>query len=145
MKMFVALDDRVWAEDSAMVPAAETVIFAIDGTEYEIDLAEANAAKLRGALSEWLPYARKVSRQRKEQPALEAAPAEGIPRYGRVLLHHAVGKQMRQYWKGCREWCEERGYPTKTDGGNYYISADHVEEYERYLDDADRLRIARAG
>jgi hypothetical protein len=144
--MFVALDDRVWAEDSAMVPAAETVIFAIDGTEYEIDLAEANAAKLRGALSEWLPYARKVNRQRREQPVLEAAPAEGVRRYGRVVLsHYAAAGNGRKYWKGVREWCQERGYPVTTGEGDRYIQVGHVEEYERYLDEMDRARIARAG
>ena len=41
--------------------AAETVSFALDGTSYEIDLNEGNAAALREALSGYVGHARKVS------------------------------------------------------------------------------------
>lgn len=41
--------------------ATETVAFGLDGTSYEIDLNEANAAALREALAGYVGHARKVS------------------------------------------------------------------------------------
>ena len=40
--------------------ASETVSFALDGVSYEIDVSEANAAKLRDALAPWVGHARRV-------------------------------------------------------------------------------------
>jgi predicted N-formylglutamate amidohydrolase len=40
--------------------AEETVLFAIDGTNYEIDLSRRNAARLRDLLNGYTPYARAV-------------------------------------------------------------------------------------
>jgi nucleoid-associated protein Lsr2 len=45
--------------------ADETVSFALDGTEYEIDLSTKNAASLRDAISPWLGHARKTGGRRK--------------------------------------------------------------------------------
>src|SRR4030095_12594328 len=42
--------------------ADETVSFALDGTSYEIDLAEKNAKEMRDALSRYVSAARKVGR-----------------------------------------------------------------------------------
>jgi hypothetical protein len=47
--------------------ADETVSFALDGTSYEIDLNEKNAAKLRDALSGYIGHARRVSTTRKRK------------------------------------------------------------------------------
>jgi hypothetical protein len=41
--------------------ASETVTFGLDGTSYEIDLNDKNAAALRDALATYLGHARKVS------------------------------------------------------------------------------------
>lgn len=41
--------------------ADETVTFGLDGTTYEIDLTDGNAAALREALSGYVGHARKVS------------------------------------------------------------------------------------
>ncbi len=41
--------------------ADETVTFGLDGTTYEIDLTDANAAALREALSGYVGHARKVT------------------------------------------------------------------------------------
>lgn len=41
--------------------ATQTVTFALDGTNYEIDLNDANADKLRGALAPFVGHGRKVS------------------------------------------------------------------------------------
>lgn len=45
--------------------ADETVSFALDGAEYEIDLSSANADGLRDALAPWLAHARKTGGRRK--------------------------------------------------------------------------------
>jgi Lsr2 len=45
--------------------ADETVSFALDGAEYEIDLSSKNAAGLRDALAPWLARARKTGGRRK--------------------------------------------------------------------------------
>jgi len=41
--------------------ASETVTFGLDGTSYEIDLNDKNAASLRDALAAYVGHARKVS------------------------------------------------------------------------------------
>jgi len=42
--------------------ASETVSFGLDGTEYEIDLNEANATALRESFADFIPAARKVAK-----------------------------------------------------------------------------------
>ena len=42
--------------------ADETVSFSLDGTSYEIDLAEKNAKEMRDALARYVSAARKVGR-----------------------------------------------------------------------------------
>lgn len=53
--------------------AAETVAFTLDGTAYEIDLSEKNAAKIRKGLDPYVSAARRVSRngtaRRRSTPA----------------------------------------------------------------------------
>ena len=56
--------------------ADETVSFALDGAEYEIDLSSTNAAELRGALAPWLGHARKVGGRKRTRSA-RAAGSEG--------------------------------------------------------------------
>ena len=45
--------------------ADETVSFALDGAEYEIDLSSKNANGLREALAPWVAHARKIGGRRK--------------------------------------------------------------------------------
>jgi hypothetical protein len=47
--------------------ATETVSFGLDGTSYEIDLSDKNAAQLRDALSGYVGHARKVTSSRKRK------------------------------------------------------------------------------
>jgi|SRR3954453_2415205 hypothetical protein len=51
----------VRVDDLTGNPADTTVTFAIDHTEYEIDLSENNAGELREAFSRYVQAARKVS------------------------------------------------------------------------------------
>src|SRR5689334_3457345 len=43
-------------------PAAESIVFALDGVQYEIDLSAANAAKLRDAVAPFVAAATKIGR-----------------------------------------------------------------------------------
>lgn len=43
------------------VPAEETITFALDGTDYEIDLSTAHAATMRDDLRTWVTHARRTS------------------------------------------------------------------------------------
>jgi len=45
--------------------AEETVSFALDGKEYEIDLSAKNAAKLRDAFAPYLGHARRAAGRRR--------------------------------------------------------------------------------
>jgi nucleoid-associated protein Lsr2 len=51
---------RVLTDDTDGSEAEVTVNFGLDGTQYEIDLSEANAKKLLGALDPWINAARKT-------------------------------------------------------------------------------------
>jgi hypothetical protein len=51
----------VLVDDLDGTEATETVTFGLDGTTYEIDLNDANAASLREALSGYVGHARKVT------------------------------------------------------------------------------------
>jgi len=53
--------------------ASETVAFGLDGTSYEIDLNEKNAAKLRDALAAYVGHARKVGGGRRTRATAKAA------------------------------------------------------------------------
>jgi hypothetical protein len=51
---------------------AQTVYFALDGTAYEIDLTEQNAAALRNALAPWIAAARQASTEQIPEPRSKA-------------------------------------------------------------------------
>ena len=61
--------------------ATETVSFGLDGTSYEIDLNDANAAGLRDALASYVGHARKVAGSRRggRRPAASSSSATGGP------------------------------------------------------------------
>jgi hypothetical protein len=50
-------------------PAAETVRFALDGREYEIDLTQKNAKAIRKDLEPWVGSARRISGRRSPSSA----------------------------------------------------------------------------
>jgi len=53
--------------------ADETVAFALDGAEYEIDLSGDNASKLRDELAVWIGHARKTGGRRKRAAKADAS------------------------------------------------------------------------
>lgn len=73
--------------------AAETVSFSLDGTGYEIDLSEKNAAKLRDVMAGYVAHARRASRT--------SAPAR---RGGRPA------RTDREQTAAIREWARKNGH-----------------------------------
>ena len=57
--------------------ADETVTFALDGAEYEIDLSSDNAGKLRDELAPWIGHARKTGGRRKRPSGPTSRPEDG--------------------------------------------------------------------
>ena len=88
--------------------ADETLTFGLDGTTYEIDLNDANAAALREALSGYVGHARKVS---------------GAARRGRK----AAGASAASNTKDVREWARDQGMEVSERGR---ISADIQQAYD---------------
>ena len=86
--------------------ATESVSFGLDGTSYEIDLNDANAAALREALSGYVGHARKVGSARRsgrKSAASSAASTDG-----------ASAKEIR-------DWARANGYDVPDRGR---VSAD---------------------
>jgi hypothetical protein len=77
--------------------AEETVEFGLDGKAYEIDLSNANADRLRGALSAYVAAARRPGGKRR------AGTGTGPARVG------AAGPVDREQNQAIREWARKRG------------------------------------
>lgn len=58
--------------------ARETVIFAVDGCEYEIDLSDEHAAQLRSDFTQWASRARRVRGSRGRVRAARLPAEEGV-------------------------------------------------------------------
>lgn len=88
------VDDLAIAGDpTAEVVADETIRFAVNGKEYEIDLTAENAGKFRGALAPYTAAGRVTKRTRPPRPAAARIAAVRI-----------------------REWARERGIAVKDMG-----------------------------
>jgi hypothetical protein len=88
--------------------ASETVQFAIDGAEYEIDLSEEHANELRQAIGRFTAVARRSPGGR-GRPAVRRSPLGGIDA------------------KAVRKWALDNGLKVNTRGR---IQADIVEQYQ---------------
>lgn len=83
-KVNIVLVDDIDGSD-----ATETVTFGLDGTNYEIDLNDSNAAALREAMSGYIGHARKVAggrgRRRRTPNASSGGPsASELREWGRA-------------------------------------------------------------
>ncbi len=101
----VVLEDDLDGSD-----ADETVTFALDGVNYEIDLSAANADKLREALALYVGHGRKTSgRRRTGAPARKGAASGSGPSAADI-----------------RVWARENGHDVPERGR---VSADVREAY----------------
>ena len=73
--------------------ATESVSFGLDGTSYEIDLSEENAAQLREALAPYVGHARKVGGPGRRNGRRSAAASSDGPSAREI-----------------RDWARENGY-----------------------------------
>lgn len=80
--------------------ADETVLFGIDGTQYEIDLSADNAASLRNALAQYVGGARKAGRSKG-------------PSAGRSRASKPQGSADNP---AIRRWATDNGYETSSRG-----------------------------
>ncbi|VXC22194.1 histone-like nucleoid-structuring protein Lsr2 [Nocardioides sp. AX2bis] len=106
-KVHIVLEDDLDGGD-----ASETVSFGLDGTSYEIDLNEENAAGLREALSAYVGHARKVGSGRRTTK--RSASSTGSTAGGPAA-------------KDVREWAREAGHEVPDRGR---IPADVREAYD---------------
>jgi hypothetical protein len=90
--------------------ATETVTFGLDGTSYEIDLNDTNAAALREAISPYVGHARKVGRAS-----------------GRRATKASSGSGGGTPAKEIRDWARSNGYDVPDRGR---IPADVREAFE---------------
>jgi hypothetical protein len=88
-------------------PAAETLRFAISGSEYEIDLSKKNAKTFRKRLAPFIEHARKAARGQLRRPARTTS--------------------ARQRSADIRAWAKDKGIPVRARGR---IPARIVEQYE---------------
>jgi hypothetical protein len=95
------------------LPADETVTFSLDGTSYEIDLAEKNAKEMRDVFSRYVSAARKVARSGRSS--------------GGGRSRNAGGRMDREQAGAIREWARKNGHPVSDRGR---IPAGVVEAYE---------------
>ena len=65
-----------WVDDIDGSEASETVTFTIDGSRYEIDLSDENAAKLRDVMSGWIEASRRSTHRRARPSAAKHDPSE---------------------------------------------------------------------
>lgn len=95
-KVNITLVDDIDGSD-----ATETVTFGLDGTTYEIDLNDANAAALRDALSGYVGHARKVTAGRRPRRSSASSSSSS-----------AAGGDT----KAVREWAKANGYDVSERG-----------------------------
>ncbi|MGW5569684.1 histone-like nucleoid-structuring protein Lsr2 [Nocardia thailandica] len=106
-KVVISLVDDVDGTSTA----DETVVFGLDGLNYEIDLTSAHAEKLRALLAQWIPHARRIARRGDAARAKSAAPVSG--RHGDLAI--------------IRSWANANGYTVASRGR---VPADVVEAYK---------------
>ena len=99
----------VLVDDLDGTEATETVAFGLDGTAYEIDLNDANAASLREALSGYVGHAPKVTGG------------------GRRTRRSSGGSASSSNTKDVREWAKSQGMEVSERGR---ISADVQQAYD---------------
>lgn len=99
----------VLVDDLDGTEATETVSFGLDGSNYEIDLNDANAAALREALSGYVGHARKVTGG------------------GRRGARKSASSSSSSNTKDVREWAKSQGMEVSERGR---ISADVQQAYD---------------
>ena len=101
------------------LPADETVSFSLDGTSYEIDLAEKNAKELREVFSRYVSAARKVGRGGRS--------SGGSGGGGGGRGRSTGGRMDREQAGAIRDWARKNGHAVSDRGR---IPGSVVDAYE---------------
>lgn len=88
------------------VEADQTVIFGLDGKNFEIDLCAKNATKMRTEIEQWMQYARPIGAIRQRKATAGRGP--GRPRSTAPASDDGMDSEQR---KACREWLRNNGWP----------------------------------
>jgi hypothetical protein len=96
-------------------PAAESIVFALDGVQYEIDLSSSNAAKLRDAVAPFVAAATKIGRGGVVSTVR-----------GRDVRGRGVTRGDRDQNRAIREWAQAKGIDVSDRGR---IKQDVVDRY----------------
>jgi hypothetical protein len=96
-------------------PAAESIVFALDGVQYEIDLSASNAAKLRDAVAPFVAAATKIGRGGVVSTVR-----------GRDVRGRGVTRGDRDQNRAIREWAQAKGIDVSDRGR---IKQDVVDRY----------------
>ncbi len=99
--------------------ASETVSFSLDGTDYEIDLNDGNAAQLRDAVAPYVGAARRANRGTSGSGAAR--------RSGRSSSRPAPSGSDRERTQAIREWARTSGHKVSERGR---LSSTVIEAYE---------------
>ena len=78
-------------------PAERTFTFAVDGTNYEIDLSTENIAEFKSAIGGFIESARKVKGGSSDARRTRSIGADG-------------GRQSREQTQAVREWARQHGH-----------------------------------
>jgi hypothetical protein len=112
-----------WVDDIDGGPAAETVTFALDGVEYEIDLSTEHATQLRASLAEFIRKSRpenspsrRTAVEEEDDPGLLPAPApvesaRHLPQPRSAIKSRIPADQLAMEVEGIDEPAEK---PTRT-------------------------------
>lgn len=97
-KHVVTLIDDVTGEE-----AAETLTFSLDGADYEIDLSDENAQRLRSEMSTWTQHARRSGGRKRPTSTRPATRASG-------------NRHSPEHLKAVRRWARENGHSVSEKG-----------------------------
>ncbi len=100
--------------------AEETVKFAIDGTQYEIDLSKKNATKMRDALAPYVAAGTKVARS-----AAGATRASGPRGRGSAAVDRDQNRAIREWAQGKGIAVSDRGRIKQEIVDRYHAEAGH--------------------
>ena len=103
-KVHIVLEDDLDGSE-----ATQTVSFALDGTSYEIDLNDKNAAALRDALATYVGHGRKVSAARRGRRSAAASATVTVP--GRSATGPAPTVTRSPTGAGSRATCARPSTP----------------------------------
>lgn len=96
------------------VPADGTVLFGLDGKNFEIDLSKKNADTLRAFLNRYIPNSRQAGK---------------APRQHKVSQASVISDYNPEQRKAMRDWARKNGWPELSDRGR--VPADAIEAFEK--------------